>query len=276
MAFRPEPAEVLRIIDEAPDVRTLHLRSRIEPEPGNFVMLWVPDGDASDEIPLSISDAGEGYIAITVKAVGPTTNAILDLAMGDKVGMTGPLGNSFEVKGKRILLVGGGVGIAPIHLLARSLSGDRSCTSCQTDGPGDGPEARALVGYPSEGAAMLLEGLSRACPTTVVTEDGSLGLHGLVTDHLHDALISNEIDMYYACGPEPMLVKVAEIAEKAGVPGQISMERLMWCGRGVCGSCLLDGQRTCREGPVFDSERLLSGEDLGRRRLDEYGRWRGP
>ena len=100
-----------------------------------------------------------------------------------------------------------------------------------------------------------------------MTEDGSFGQKGVVTDPLDDLLREEKYDMIYACGPEPMIKRVFLAAEEANTPFQASLERIMRCGIGICGSCMLGKYRVCRDGPVFSSHQL-------REVIDELGNYK--
>ena len=110
--------------------------------------------------------------------------------------------------------------------------------------------------------------------TIITTDDGSHGKKGFSTDALKEIIAQGGIDRVYSCGPEKMLRKVAELCKEASVPSEISMERFMKCGYGLCGQCSIDpsGDRVCKEGPVFSGEKLLKSKEFGSYKRGKTGR----
>ncbi len=214
---------------------TLELGLRLPAQPGQFVMAWLP---RIDEKPFSLVD--DDPVTLTIVRVGPFTERMQHLQVGQELYLRGPLGHGFSLRGERPLLVGGGCGAAPLAFLARRLTGA-------------GVPATAALG--ARTAAELLLGERFCGPSVrllVSTDDGSLGERGLVTDIAARRLAAGEHDVVYACGPAPMLEHVAELCRVHGVPGELSWEAYMRCGIGVCGSCDRgDGLLVCRDGPVF-------------------------
>ncbi|HEU0316431.1 MAG TPA: hypothetical protein VFR49_03820 [Solirubrobacteraceae bacterium] len=228
-----------------------------EPAPGQFYMLAAVErwGGGEDERPylpraFSVLRAGqtEGGVELRfmVEAVGPGTERLAELAAGDRLWVTGPLGIGFPraEEGRRPLLVGGGVGTAPLAIWQDELLAA-------------GVDAQVLLGFRdaahAEGAA-LLQG------ATVATDDGSVGHHGLVTDLLVDDLDDDDHAVVYACGPPPMLEAVRALCEARGVPAQLALESGMACGFGACFGCVVptrDGYvRLCVDGPVLPAAEL--------------------
>ena len=106
----------------------------------------------------------------------------------------------------------------------------------------------------------------------LATDDGTIGYHGYVTDAILPSLIPNPKFQIYACGPEPMLVALHQLCRKHSIPGQLSLERYMKCGFGICGQCALNGFLVCQDGPVFDVEQLDGLRDFGQARRSATGR----
>jgi NAD(P)H-flavin reductase len=191
---------------------------------------------------------GQLELQFLVEDVGPGTRRLCELGSGDDLLLVGPLGNGFAPprEGRRPLLVGGGVGIAPLAIWQDEVGGD----------------APALLGFRDAGrarGAALLRG------ARVATDDGSVGHHGLVTELLADELeLSAGSVEVYACGPEPMLAAVALLCEQSGSPAQLALESGMACGFGACFGCAVatrDGYvRLCLDGPVLDAANLASPE----------------
>jgi dihydroorotate dehydrogenase electron transfer subunit len=206
------------------------------PDPGQFYMLTAAHrwGGGTDERPFlprafSVMRADEGELEFLLEDVGPGTRRLAELGQGDEMWVLGPLGNGFREPrdGRRPVLVGGGVGIAPLVIWGDVLG-----------------DPLTLLGFRdaahAEGAALIPH-------ARVITDDD-----GFVTDLLRDELDGAEV---YACGPPPMLEAVAAMCHEAGVPGQLAMESGMACGFGACFGCVVptkDGYvRLCVDGPVI-------------------------
>ncbi len=260
---------IVRIADargDNPTVRTLTFNDALcsEATPGQFIMVWIP---GVDEVPMSLSVIGPGTLAgITVRRVGEATAALHMKKEGDIIGIRGPFGNGFRPVAGRVMLVAGGTGVAPLIPLAERLAQM-------------GADVTFILGAKTEGdlpsISRLHSVLKRAGSEAIVTtEDGSVGVKGLPTD-LVEAMLGNErFDVLYTCGPEMLMRKVFDAAERHGVPLQASLERYIKCGIGLCGQCVLDplGLRICVEGPVFDTEVLRRTVDFGRYSRDASGK----
>jgi dihydroorotate dehydrogenase electron transfer subunit len=174
----------------------------------------------------------------------------------------GPFGNSFTETRGRVLLVGGGTGTAPLLFLAKRLAPIVDRLSF-------------VIGAKTKTELMFLDQLDAVCTeetAVATTEDGSYGLQCLATEPLERLVEKQSFNMIYACGPEKMVRKVFELAEKRKIPMEASLERLMRCGIGLCGSCVIGKYRVCRDGPVFTSARLNEiKEELGYSRLGYDG-----
>lgn len=220
------------------------------PSPGQFVMLWVP---GVGEVPMSVADYEEGLLRLFITRRGVVTGYIHDSAKpGWEVFVRGPYGRGFTIpSGGRVLLVSGGTGTAPLHYLAKFSRG---------------VECVAALGFKSAKHTLLLEDMRKYCRVHVATDDGSVGFEGPVHKLAESLLASESFSRVYACGPEPMIVEVLRLAERTGIPLEVSLERYMRCAVGVCGSCVLDplGLRVCKDGPVFDGATLRGVSDLGR------------
>ena len=227
--------KVEEIIRHSETISTIFFSGKLRSYPGQFIMLNV---FGLEEIPLSLSSSN----SVTVKAVGETTRALVSIPTGSYVGIRGPFGRPFSPTNKRALFVAGGIGIAPLVYLNDFL------TAC-------GAEIRLLYGVRSSDELVWID---RFDDVSVSTEDGSEGMRGTVLDLLKSEELKS-YDRIYVCGPEPMLRKVLELVRKEGVEKrtEFSVERMMRCGIGVCGSCVLeDGLRVCAEGPVFRGDEL--------------------
>jgi len=248
--------KIQRTKKEAEGVKTILFEDELSSsaEPGQFIMAWIP---GVDEIPLSISSASGGLASVTVKEIGDATRAINRMRRGDLLGVRGPFGSYFKAVGRSALVVGGGIGIAPMLMLVERLL-SRGVETTIIEGARTGREIifkDRLISLQKEGDLRVI----------FTTDDGSYGLRGLATEAAESILSEGSFDVIYACGNESMIRRLFLIAEKHGIPMQASLERIMRCAVGICGSCVVGRYRVCRDGPVFDSKQLreIKGE-LGR------------
>lgn len=211
-------------------------------------MLWIP---GIDEIPLSILDAGDNLVSVSVKAVGDATKHLHTLEAGATVGVRGPFGNSFTESRGRVLLVSGGTGTAPLLFLAKQLASKTEKLSFV-----EGAKTKDELLFVHE-----LGGICKEKSLIITTEDGTAGLQCLVTQPLASLLDKERFDMIYTCGPEIMVKKIFEMTEQRKLPLEASLERLMRCGIGLCGSCVIGKYRVCRDGPVFTAAQLREVRD---------------
>ncbi|OUJ18732.1 NAD(P)H-flavin reductase Mcr1 [Methanonatronarchaeum thermophilum] len=249
---RPVVFEIDDIVDETPNIKTFILDGSIDCEVGQYFMVWIP---GSDEIPISPSIIDP--TGLTVQKVGPATEDMFGLDVGDQVGIRGPYGNTFSLKGDRVLIVSGGCGGAPLLPLARELKKM-------------GKELTIAVGGRTKDELLFRDKFKELGDLVVATEDGSEGCSGYITEPIMDLL--DDFDAVYSCGPEPMLKKIVENTPD-DVFIEVSLQRYVKCGVGVCGSCCMDpdGTRLCVEGPVFNKKELL-GTEFGEYRRDGSGK----
>jgi dihydroorotate dehydrogenase electron transfer subunit len=214
-------------------------------------MFWIP---GIDEIPLSIMDTGSDLVSVSVKLVGDATRHMHTLETGATIGIRGPFGNNFTESRGRVLLVGGGTGTAPLLFLAKQLASKTQRLSFV-----EGAKTKNELLFVSE-----LDGICQEKNLITTTEDGTAGLQCLVTVPLAQLLDKEHFDMIYTCGPEVMVKKIFEMTEQRKLPLEASLERLMRCGIGLCGSCVIGRYRVCRDGPVFTAAQLREvKEELG-------------
>jgi dihydroorotate dehydrogenase electron transfer subunit len=238
----PRVAHIVERKDESPQVRTLVLDLHLQATPGQFVMAWLP---GVDEKPFSLVHAEP--ITLTVARVGPFTTAIHALGVGDCLWVRGPLGQGFTLPApptpdprSPLLLVGGGYGVAPLHFLA-----ERALAAGWAVSMVIGARTAIDVVFAERFAAL-------GARVVVTTDDGSRGQQGVATDAARHLVGEADYQALYACGPEPMLAAVERLARDYRLPAQLSYERYMRCGFGVCGSCAQQGWLVCRDGPVKD------------------------
>jgi dihydroorotate dehydrogenase electron transfer subunit len=247
----PRPARIAKRTAENKKTITLVLDARIEAEPGQFAMIWLP---GLDEKPFSIS--GRDPLCFAVAKVGPFSEALHALAPGDRLWYRGPFGRGFRLTDGRALLVGGGYGAAPLYFLARELiatrtkkrpaEGGKSAASSRESLP-----VIALGARTAEDLLFVRRFEALGLETRVTSEDGSAGTKGLVTDAVKPLLESGAVDRLYSCGPEAMLKAISALCASAGISADLSHEAYMRCGVGLCGACERDGRLVCMDGPVF-------------------------
>jgi len=263
-ANRLRTTRILDVKTESPTVKTFTFKDETcaKAVPGQFVMLWIP---GVDEIPLSISGLQRDEVSVTVAKVGEATEALHTKRKNDPIGVRGPFGKGFTLKKGNVLLVGGGTGLAPLRFLTQKLLETKAKITFLM---GAKTKTELLFFEEIEGLLTKYGGKLLAS-----TEDGTYGAKGVVTDFLEEVLSNVEFEIAYACGPEPMLVKVFNAAQKYEIPLEVSLERLMRCAIGICGSCVLGKYRVCRDGPVFNLEQLREIEDeFGKFKRDFSGK----
>ncbi len=268
-----ETVKIKRIIDECDGVKTFvfERNDKSVPKPGQFVMVWVP---GVDEIPMSISSYEKnGEWAITIKNIGDCTNSVHDLKVGDFIGVRGPLGNFFKIPqetNKNIILIGGGIGMVPLRFLASELV-KLGCKFKIIEG--------AKVGNEILFVNEFLEYHKEELEFHFCTDDGSYGEKGFATDlfkHLIENKQVNDLknSIVFTCGPEIMMQKLLHICLEHKIELQASLERIMRCGCGLCGLCVIDplGLLVCHDGPVFTSAVLKKMGDFGKYKRDFSGK----
>jgi dihydroorotate dehydrogenase electron transfer subunit len=236
--------------------------------PGQFLHIRIADTcDPLLRRPMSIHDVSSGRIKILYEAVGKGTQLLSQKKAGSELDLLGPLGHGFNLKqlvtAQKVYIIAGGMGVAPLFFLAKKL-----VTSHQS------PVTRkrkiiVLIGAKTKNLVLCeKEFKTLGCEVQIATEDGSKGFRGRVTELLKDLLgspvTSHQSPVICACGPKPMLAAVADIAVKARIPAQVSLEEFMGCGLGACLGCVIRTtagyKRICHDGPVFDSHEIIWGE----------------
>lgn len=217
-----------------------------EIKPGQFVEVKV-EGSASTFLrrPISINyvDRNNNEIWLLVQLVGEGTKAMARLNEGDFLNVLFPLGNGFSVpkKGEKVLLVGGGVGVAPLLEYGKALKEA-------------GAKPVFLLGARTKADLVQLDLFGKYGDVYITTEDGSEGEKGFVTQH--SVLTKESFDRISTCGPKPMMVAVARFAKANSIPCEVSLENMMACGLGACLCCVEKTVKgnvcVCKEGPVFN------------------------
>ena len=218
--------------------------------PGQFAELRI-DGTPTVMLrrPISVHsfNAEKNEVGFLVQLVGDGTRWLGSLKEGDIVNTLMPLGNGFslpQTAGKRYLLVGGGVGSAPLYYLAQELKAQ-------------GCDFTILIGARSVKDLYLRESYEALGRVEYTTEDATLGEKGYVTNH---SVLAEKFDYIYTCGPKPMMLSVAKYAREKGIGCEVSLENKMACGLGACLCCVEDTKEghkcVCTDGPVFSIDEL--------------------
>ncbi|MBM3419705.1 MAG: dihydroorotate dehydrogenase electron transfer subunit [Bacteroidetes bacterium] len=219
-------------------------------EPGQFVQVKI-EGSRETFLrrPFSVHDydASTGILSLLVQVAGPGSLKLSGAGKGDSLNIVFPLGNSFTLplNGERVLLVGGGCGVAPLLYLGKRI---RKA----------GIEPQFLLGFRESRSVLETGEYELVGKVSITTEDGSMGEKGFVTQH--SVLSVDSFDRIYCCGPEPMMKAVAAYALRTDTWCEVSLEHLMACGFGVCLCCVVDTTAgnlcTCTDGPVFNIKNL--------------------
>ena len=238
--------QILTITENTPVAAAVY-RMRLEgadleqQKPGGFVNIRLEG--LFLRRPISVYDSAPGILTILYKVVGKGTEQMAAMKAGETLDVLTGLGNGYDLAkaGDEPLLLGGGVGVPPLYLLAKQLTAA-------------GKKVRAVLGFNTAEEVFGEEAFKAlGCEVTVTTADGSYGMKGFVTDALPESY-----SYFYTCGPEPMLRAVYRAANTSG---QFSFEERMGCGFGACMGCscrtITGYKRICREGPVLEKEEIL-------------------
>ncbi len=192
--------------------------------------------------PISVSEISANTITLAYKVVGSGTDAMTRLKAGDKINTLCELGNGFELNARKPLLVGGGIGVAPLYELAKTFVSK-------------GIKPTMLLGFKNSSEIFYVEKFEKLGDVILTTDDGSCGYKGNTVEYLKNNKVM--FDRYYACGPMVMMKYIKELSSA----GDMSLEARMGCGFGVCMGCSIkttEGyKRVCKEGPVFDAQTLI-------------------
>jgi dihydroorotate dehydrogenase electron transfer subunit len=182
-----------------------------------------------------------------IQALGKGTKTLRELKVGNYLNIIAPLGNGFSLpeKAERVILVGGGTGIAPLLFLGKHLKNN-------------GFKPEFLLGFRNRERVILTNEYSKIGAVHITTEDGSVGEKGFVTDH--SVFSDKNVDHIYCCGPDEMMKSVAKHCVSNNITCEVSLENLMACGYGICLCCVVDSVRgnicACTEGPIFNIKEL--------------------
>ncbi len=259
----PHIVKIKDVVVETPTIKTFKFDWDFDkygvPNPGEFLMVW----NFEDEKPMSISGICDDGISISVKDIGSFTSQLHALNVGDEIGVRGSYGNAFrtDFEGKKLLVIGGGVGMAPVNALTYKLLDNSN-------------DVDVLLAATTKDELLFLDDLEKSEANVYpCTDDGSFGFEGYASDCLTSLLEESTYDYAFVCGPEIMMIGIFNILEDAGILADYSLERYMKCALGVCGQCCVDntGWRICVEGPVFNSHKIRKIEEFGKYRRDAAG-----
>ena len=215
MINEPKIVEIKEIIDETPTIKTFKFDWDYEtfgkPNPGEFLMVW----NFKNEKPMSISQINDNELAITVKNIGEFTSQLHDLKVGDQIGIRGSYGNGFNnsFEGKKILAIGGGVGMAPISAIASDLLEK-------------GNDVTVVSAAQTKDELLFVDSLEKLGANVYpCTDDGSFGFEGFATDCTISLLEDSTYDYAFVCGPEIMMKGLFDILEASSILAQYSLER---------------------------------------------------
>ncbi len=255
MAKKKETAIVFSQKEIAPEIYDMWITTSlaIQAKPGQFVCLYPKDKSTLLVRPISICEVDKeaGRMRLCYRIAGKGTKEFSTYKEGDTIEVLGTLGNGFPVdlaEGKKVFLMGGGIGVPPILQLAKEMQADK----------------QIVAGY-RDANTFLAEDFEKYGKLYIATEDGSVGSKGNVMDAIRENAI--DADMIYACGPMPMLRAIKQYAEEKNIPAYISLEEHMACGVGACLGCVVktrevdhhshvNNARICTEGPVFEAKEV--------------------
>lgn len=239
----PVMLEVSEAVKEGKGQTSFFFKHHLDCRPGQFLMVWLP---GVDEKPMAVSYYNKNEFAFTSQAVGKFTSALEKIKKGDKLGIRGPYGNSFSLQANACV-VAGGVGLSSVSTLIDKLK-----------------NPLIIYGVRSKEHLIYLKRYKNK-DMVIATDDGSFGRKGFTTDVLEEALKNkkNKIKIAYTCGPEIMMKKVFDVCQRYKVEVEASLERMMKCGFGICGACMINDRIVCIDGPVFNSKQLSKLPEFG-------------
>jgi dihydroorotate dehydrogenase electron transfer subunit len=262
---KPRIVKITNVNIDTPTIKTFYFRDEdcAKAQPGQFVMVWIPE---VDELPMSLSYIGKDNLsAISVKSVGKATQIMHMKRVGNLIGIRGPYGTNFTIQdGDRALIACGGSGAAALFPLIELIAKK-------------GEEFAIVLGAETTGELLFYDRLSPIVKMSKgmlipATEDGKFGVKGTVCDVVEELLETENFDTIYTCGHEFMMKKIFDKALEKNIKVQVSLERRMKCGIGICGSCSIGSYRVCKDGPVFNDDVLKHLDDFGKYERDSTGK----
>lgn len=249
---KPLVLPIKKIVQENTRVKSFYFDYPLIGKPGQFLMVWIP---GHDELPFGIINPDEKSFMVSVAAAGESTNALHQMKVGDKLGFRGPYGTYFThaKQQHRVAMVAGGYGMVPLAYLAQELRKKNISVD--------------LFAGARTKSELLFDTWMEKLEVTVhrATDDGSIGHKGFVTDPFKEYAEILKPDIVYVVGPEIMEKKIVDICYANKIPFEVSLERYMKCGIGICGQCSVDptGWRMCVEGPVLNNKQLKLITEFG-------------
>lgn len=252
---RMQVVPLLEVVRENHHTTTYRFRADFGGAPGQFVMVWIPH---HDELPMALSYLGP-VKGITVHAYGDATKALAEFRAGDRIGVRGPYGNTFQLEGSHVLAVAGGTGMASVIAAIEAFAQQ-------------GAEVTTAVGARTAEELLFVDRASASGEVHVSTDDGSRGFHGFVPALAERLLDKHKFDQIVTCGPERMIKIIVDEARKREIKVQAAVERYMKCGIGICDACAFDDRLVCVDGPIFSGTQLAGSRDFGVFRRTKDGR----
>ncbi len=256
--YIPKPYKILDFYRETNDNFTLKIDIQVNHDPGQFVQVSIP---GIGEAPISICSDSRNFIKLNIKEVGNMTTALSKLKKGDTILIRGPYGHGYpmkELKGNNLILIGGGCGVSPLKGVIDYIENNRK----------DYKDVILFMGYRSPDDIIFKRDLDewKRIYNLQVTVDKNPqgkfcydGEEGFITEALKKANLTNENKVVLLCGPPIMMKSSIDILKQKGFHDDqifISAERLMYCALGVCCHCMIRGQFTCLDGPVFRYDQI--------------------
>lgn len=260
--YKPKLVEVIGYNRETYDTFTIKLGWKLKHEPGQFVFCSIP---GIGEVPISICSYSSEYVELNIREVGNTTNKLSQLKKGDKLLVRGPYGRAYPMdkfKGNNLIIVGGGSGVAPLKGLVEYITANKN----------DFKDVLLFFGFRTPEDVLFKKKLDvwknrfnmyiNFDMIKGKTQYG--GKEGFVTERVKEIVQDNKDTIVFICGPPIMITKISEILLNKGFDEEqiyISAERLMYCGIGKCGRCMIHGKYTCLDGAVFRYDELKDYND---------------
>jgi len=234
-----QTAKIKKITKENHYVKTFVLDAKIKAKPGQFVMIWQP---RINEKPFSLSATNP--VTFTIAKVGPFTSLLHKLKIGESISFRGPYGKCFKKQKGKVLIIAGGYGVVPLYWLCQNFSSRKNIT--------------VIIGAKNKKDLLFIKNFQKLkVDLKVCTDDGSQGFKGFSTDLAEKLAENKKFSQIYTCGPAPMMKKIARMSVEKKIPCQLSLEKYMKCGVGLCGHCTCGSIRACKDGPVISSRKYL-------------------
>ncbi len=249
----PEFVPIDKVVKETDDTSTLRVKLPTDFDPGRFVEVSLL---GIGEAPISISSHNEEYMDLTIRKVGRVTDKLLNMKAGEKIGIRGPYGKGYPMKDfmyKNLLIIGGGTGVAPL----------KGVIEYVTHHPKDFKDIDMFFGFRTPADILFKRNITKwkdrfnLKVTVDKPDDKWKGPTGVITKLLENSGLQKDNTIAITCGPPIMIKFVIELLKEKGFEDHqiyVSLERLMKCGIGKCGHCMIQSKHVCKDGPVFNYE----------------------